>query len=146
MKIRFAKEEDIEQIIELCEAHAAFEKANYNKTGKAELLFDHLFNQDGPMKCLVLTEQSKVLGYATFMKQFSTWEMANYLYLDCLFIDKDFRSQGAGKKIMAKIKEISIEWNCGWMEWQTPDFNKKAIGFYHKIGAKSKSKERFCWT
>ncbi len=32
--IRFAKKEDIAQIIDLCEAHAIYKKSNYSKKGK----------------------------------------------------------------------------------------------------------------
>ena len=145
MEIRFAQKEDIEQIIELCEALAEYEKANYSKFGKAELLSNYLFGQDEILSCLVAVEQSRVVGYATFMKQFSTWEAKHYLYLDCLFLKPAIRGKGIGKKMMMKIKEIAAQKKCSWIEWQTPNFNDKAINFYHKIGAKSKLKERFFW-
>lgn len=145
MKIRFAQKEDIEQIIELCKAHAKYEKANYSKVDKAELLFNYLFNQHDILSCLVVVKQSRVVGYATFMKQFSTWEAKYYLYLDCLFLRSEVRGKGIGKKMMLQIKEIAEQKKCSWIEWQTPIFNDKAIKFYHNLGAKSKLKTRFFW-
>ena len=35
---------------------------------------------------------------------------------------------------------------CVLIQWQTPDFNKRAMKFYNRIGAKSKNKERFFLT
>jgi hypothetical protein len=32
---------------------------------------------------------------------------------------------------------------CNHIQWQTPDFNKRAIKFYERIGGISKSKERY---
>ena len=145
MKIRHAQKGDIEQIIELCEAHAKYEKATYDKRGKASLLSDYLFNQNDVLDCLVVVENSEIVGYATFMKQFSTWNTGYYLYLDCLFLKASIRGKGIGEKMMTKIYEIAIQKKCSWIEWQTPDFNDGAINFYNKIGASSKSKERFYW-
>lgn len=145
MKIRFAKEADIEQIIDLCTAHAAYEKALYNKEGKAHLLLDYLFRQQEVLTCLVVLDQSDIVGYATCMKQFSTWEAEYYLYLDCLFLKEGIRGQGIGQQLMRKIKELAMQKKCSWIEWQTPSFNDKAIHFYKKIGARSASKERFFW-
>jgi len=145
MEIRFAKKEDIEQIIQLCEAHVEYEKATYSKNGKADLLLDYLFHHEDTVNCLVVVEQAHIVGYATFMKQFSTWEAAYYLYLDCLFLDESVRRKGIGKQLMEQIKAIATQKNCSWMEWQTPIFNEKAIRFYQKIGAESKSKQRFFW-
>ena len=77
------------------------------------------------------------------MKQFSTWDANFYIYLDCLYLKENTRGKGLGKMIMEKIKEYGKSNNCNIIQWQTPDFNKKAITFYNKIGGKSKSKERF---
>ena len=32
---------------------------------------------------------------------------------------------------------------CSHIQWQTPEFNKRAIKFYDRIGAQSKSKMRY---
>ncbi len=145
MKIRPARKDDIPQIIGLCEAHAEYEQSAYNRAGKAELLFDYLFQQEEVVNCLVVVEQEVLVGYATFMKQFSTWNAAHYLYMDCLFLHESARGKGIGQQLMAKLKAIAAQKGCAWLEWQTPVFNKKAVRFYHKIGATSKSKIRFNW-
>jgi len=146
MNIRFAKKEDIEQIVDLCEAHAHYEKATYSKHGKAALLLEYLFSQQEVVYCLVVEEQAHIVGYATFMKQFSTWSASHYLYLDCLFLADSTRGKGIGKQLMEKLQEIAIQKKCSSIEWQTPTFNESAIRFYDKLGAISKSKERFFWT
>lgn len=145
MIIRPAKPQDIEQIIELCEAHALYEDYFFIKTDKVKSLSNYLFNHQELVHCLVIVENTHLLGYVTFMKQFSTWEATCYLYLDCLFLDQKIRGKGIGKKIMNKVKEFAQENDCSWIEWQTPKSNEKAIHFYQKIGANSKSKERFYW-
>ncbi len=145
MKIRFAKENDLKQIIVLCGKHALFEKTEYNPKNKAELLAKHLFNSSNTIKCLVVELNNDILGYATFIKQFSTWDANFYIYLDCLYLEENIRSQGVGRQLMNQIKTYAQSQNCDSIQWQTPDFNKRAINFYNKIGGVSKAKERFTW-
>jgi L-amino acid N-acyltransferase YncA len=143
MKVRFAEKTDLPQIIDLCMEHAAYEKSTYDVENKAERLAEFLFGQLPCLKCLVVMQEDIVVGYATFIKQFSTWEAGFYLYLDCLFLKESARGKGTGTLLMQKITAYATEQNCHGMQWQTPVFNKKAISFYHKIGGISKKKERF---
>ncbi|OEK08241.1 GNAT family N-acetyltransferase [Flavivirga aquatica] len=145
MIIRDIKEKDLEQIVQLCELHAAYEKAKYSPKNKFELLSQHLFNTSNNVNCLVVELNQNIVGYATYIKQFSTWDASFYIYLDCLFLKEETRGKGIGVLIMQKIKDYAKSENCEIIQWQTPDFNENAISFYKKIGAQSKVKERFFW-
>ncbi|EWH09665.1 N-acetyltransferase GCN5 [Cellulophaga geojensis KL-A] len=146
MEIRFAEQKDLPQIIDLCKEHAEYEQADYERKNKSELLYKFLFGHNPCLKCLVVEQENLIVGYATFMKQFSTWETEFYIYLDCLFLKENTRGNGVGRLLMEKIKSYAKNQKCSIIQWQTPDFNKKAIDFYRKIGVISKSKERFIWT
>lgn len=141
--IRFAKETDLAEIVDLCHQHALYEKSEYDKTGKQDKLKTHLFCDQPHLNCLVAEVNNEVVGYATYIKQFATWEADFYIYMDCLFLNETSRGYGIGVQIMDKIKEESQKMGCNLIQWQTPDFNTGAIRFYKRIGATSKSKERF---
>ena len=47
-----------------------------------------------------------------------------------------FRSMGAGKLFFEELIEIAKKKGCGRMEWIVLDWNKNAIKFYNKLGAK----------
>ena len=141
--IRFVKENDLPELVNLCSLHAIFEKAEYDAEKKEVLLNKHLFSDNPNLFCLVVEKANRLIGYATYMKQFSTWEANHYIYMDCLFITKKFRGFGIGEKLLNRIKKEAQELDCSLIQWQTPVFNKRAIKFYDRIGAKSKSKERF---
>ncbi|WP_438423396.1 GNAT family N-acetyltransferase [Aquimarina macrocephali] len=145
MTIRFAKEQDIKQIVLLCEAHAIYEKAKFNSKEKVTSLLHYILGSESVLKCVVVEQNNELLGYATFMKQFSTWDADFYIYLDCLYLKEETRGKGIGVKIMAIVREYAVSQNCSIIQWQTPDFNIDAITFYKKIGSKSKAKERFFW-
>ena len=65
------------------------------------------------------------------------------MYMDCLFLEEEARSFGIGEVLIEKLKEIAAENNCVNIQWQTPEFNTRAIKFYNRIGAKGKDKVRF---
>ena len=143
INIRFAKIVDMDQIVQLCKGHAAYEKSAYSEEGKKELLTKSIFQENPPLYCLVAAQDNYLLGYLTYMKQFSTWDANYYVYMDCLFMLEAARGFGIGEKLVNRMKEESRKQNCQLIQWQTPDFNERAIKFYKRIGATSKSKERF---
>ena len=140
VKIRKIKEKELNDLIKLCKKHAKYENSKLtlkkNKIKKA--IFDEKI-----LNCQVAILNDKLIGYSTYLKQFSTWNAKFYLYMDCLYISKDFRNQGLGTAFIEKIKKEAKKLNCNLIQWQTPISNKKAISFYKKIGAFSKTKKRF---
>lgn len=147
MVIRKVTPNDIEQLIDLCAKHAAFEKVDFDMSQKKEKLNKLLFSLDNNMQCIVVQKDAQLVGYATYIKQLSTWSADFYLYLDCLFLKEAYRGQGIGRQLMNKVCAYAIQENCSEIQWQTPDFNSQAISFYTRIvGAQPKTKERFFWS
>ncbi|WP_350293544.1 GNAT family N-acetyltransferase [uncultured Croceitalea sp.] len=142
-KIRFAVPTDIPQIIELCHLHAIYERDEYKIEGKERQLSIDLFSQLPKLYCLVIEREGVLLGYATYMKQYATWDACEYIYMDCLFIREFARGLGFGEKLIDIIKLEAQQLGCAIIQWQTPDFNTRAMKFYKRIGATSKSKERY---
>ncbi len=131
--IRLAKPADVADLVRLCVDHAAYEKAEYDPAGKCEQLAATLFRPPPPMHCLVVEVASGIVRYATFGLQYSTWRAAEYLYLDCLFIDADFRGLGIGKQMMTLIHDWAVKLGGHEVQWKTPEFNSDAIRFYDRI-------------
>ena len=142
-KIRLVQKEDLKKLVQLCQLHANFEKAEYDSERKEEQLSKHLFSDNPSLFCLVVEQDKNLNGYASFMKQFSTWDADYYIYMDCLFITQESRGFGIGEKLIDRIKEETQKLGCSLIQWQTPVFNKRAMKFYDRIGATGKSKERF---
>ncbi|MDC3133081.1 GNAT family N-acetyltransferase [Flavobacteriaceae bacterium] len=141
--IRFVKKTDIDDLVRLCEQHAVFERSAFDPKNKEEDLITHLFSTTPSLHCLIVENKDKIIGYATYMKQFSTWDAGYYIYMDCLFIKEASRGYGLGEKLIDKIKSHGCELGCSQIQWQTPEFNKRAMKFYDRIGANGKTKERY---
>ena len=137
----------MEDLVRLCADHAAYEKAEYDPDGKRELLTETLFGQNPPVHCLVVEIAPRLVGYATFGPQYATWLADKYLYLDCLFIDAEFRGFGIGQQMMKSIQTQAAQLGCREVQWQTPEFNSDAIRFYDRLPQASRShKFRYVWS
>lgn len=142
-EIRFVENKDINSLVHLCQLHAIFEKSEYNPSGKAQELKKHLFSENPTLYCLVVEIEKEIIGYATYMKQFSTWDASFYVYMDCLFLTEKSRGFGIGEKLINRIKQEAKKLDCDLIQWQTPEFNTRAMKFYDRIGGVSKTKERY---
>ena len=84
--IRPAEKVDLPELVHLCRLHAAYEESAYDSENKENKLKHHLFSEYPSLFCLVAEYETKVVGYITYMKQFSTWDADFYVYMDCLFL------------------------------------------------------------
>jgi GNAT superfamily N-acetyltransferase len=141
--IRAAQDNDIEDVVELCAMHAAYEKSEYDRVGKASKLRHAIFTSSPSLFCFVAENDGKVVGYATATKEFSTWDAEYFLHMDCLYLLKDTRGSGVGSLFMKTLKEFAAINSCTHIQWQTPVDNLSGIKFYEKQGAVSKDKKRF---
>ncbi len=142
-KIETPRREKIESIIDLCAAHAKFEECEYDRENKGKRLAEDIFGANPKLYCLVAETNEKYVGYITWMKQYSTWDAKEYLYMDCLYLNDEYRGYGIGEALVNHMKDYGRKEKIDLVQWQTPDFNVRAIKFYKRIGASSLSKERF---
>ncbi len=142
--IRSAKPDDIDEIIALCAEHAVLEKAAFDPRGKAERLAHHLFGTAPRAHCLVLEgTDGRLLGYATYALEFSTWDAEFFFHVDCLYLRPEARNQGVGWLFGKRIASEMVASGVGSMQFQTPPFNSPAIRIYEAMGATRKDKVRF---
>jgi len=141
--IRPVERKDLDELVELCALHAAYEKSEYDSSGKKEMLSKLIFSDSPNLHVLIVEQGDRIIGYASLTKQCSTWDANHYIYMDCLYMRENVRSQGIGSVLMDRIKELTKELGCNLIQWQTPDFNVRAIKFYNRIGGRALQKERF---
>jgi GNAT superfamily N-acetyltransferase len=142
--IRPVQTHELAELLQLLQEHAAYERTGFSPEGKLERLSAAIFRQPARLFCEVVAYEQKIIGFVSYTFDFSTWDAAEFLYMDCLFLRENARGLGIGTAIMDKLVEIATRRGCINIQWQTPDFNLPAIRFYNRLGASQKTKARFC--
>lgn len=146
-RVRHARPADLPRVVELVAEHAAYEKGAPPAPGLEQRLYALLFEQRDPrLRCLVAElPGGEVVGYATCAAEISTWDGAEYLHMDCLFLREGHRGLGLGELLTDAVAEEARALGLSEVQWQTPAWNEGAIRFYGRIGAEAKEKLRFAW-
>ena len=85
--------------------------------------------------CLVAeTPTGEIVAFATYFFTYYSWT-GKALYLDDLYVKKDFRNLSLGKDLLSAIISIATETSCKKVRWQVSKWNDNAIEFYKKMGA-----------
>jgi hypothetical protein len=79
MTIRPLSSDEIASLVHLCGEHAAYEKVEYAPEGKREHLRRAIAAEFPRLWCLVAEIDSRIVGYATCTRDFSTWRAAEHL-------------------------------------------------------------------
>ncbi len=139
ISLRFAEEKDIPVIFSLIKELAVYEKLSDKVTVTEEILKENLFGKRKYAEVIIAELDGKPVGQALFFHNFSTFMGKPGIYLEDLYVKPGYRGKGIGKALLNKLIEVAKERNCGRVEWVVLDWNKPAIDFYKKLGAKEMS-------
>ncbi len=139
LRVRKARKQDSKEILRLIIELAKFEKlAPPSKSAQQRLIGD-AFSKNPPFRIILAFDGEKAVGYAFYFFTYSTFLAKRTLYLEDIYINEKYRGCGAGKKLMNGLIEIAKKKKCGRLEWIVLDWNKNAIDFYDRLGAKHMS-------
>lgn len=141
--IRKIRVEELCELVEMCESHAVYEQAAYLSSGKEEALKELIFSESKKLHCCVIAVADELAGYFSYTFDYSTWDAQPFLHLDCLYLKPPYRGMKIGDRVIDQLVAIAQEHRCVNIQWQTPVFNKRAIRFYNRMGARGKAKIRF---
>jgi len=140
--IRMAEPADVPVIADLIRGLARFEKLEDEVTMTEELLAKNLFRPRPYAETLIAEDGGTPVGFALFFHNFSTFLAKPGIYLEDLFVVPEQRGRGIGRALLHRLAQIAVERDCGRLEWAVLDWNREAIGFYERLGAKPNSE----WT
>jgi GNAT superfamily N-acetyltransferase len=140
--IRPAEAEDVPIIAELIRELARFEKLEDDVTMTEERLAESLFGQHRYAETLLAEDDGTPVGFALFFHNFSTFLGLPGVYLEDLFVVPEHRGRGIGRALLRRLARVAVERECGRLEWSVLDWNRDAIGFYERLGARPNSE----WT
>lgn len=134
--IRKVDAETIDDFLGLIDKLAEYEKlALPNKEAKERLRLDCL--SDKPKyRAFVGSIGGRCVSYVIYLFTYSSFLALPTLYIEDIFVIKEFRRQGIGGKMLDHCKQIAKREGCGRIEFTVLTWNKPAQAFYEKNGAK----------
>jgi len=142
LELRPARREDVPLILQLIRELAEFEHLRDEVTATESQLEHHLFGDHCYAEVLLAFVNSQPAGFALFFHNYSTFVGKPGIYLEDLYVRDQFRAQGVGTALLKAIGQLAVSRSCGRFEWSVLNWNKRAIDFYEKMGARPLSE----WT
>ena len=142
--LRPAEPRDIAAIVALIGALAEFEQLTHLLQVTPDKLRPHLFGEKPTAEALVAESAGKVVAFALFFTNFSTFLAQPGLYLEDLFVLPQARGQGIGAAMLTRLARLAVERGYGRFEWSVLDWNADAIRFYERMGATVLPDWRIC--
>ena len=131
---RFAEKKDCSLILYFIRKLAEYENMLDEVVADEKLLEEWIFEKK-KAEVIFPCENGKEIGFALFFHNFSTFLGRSGIYLEDLYILPEYRHKGYGKATFKKLAQITVERNCGRLEWCCLDWNKPSIDFYLSLGA-----------
>lgn len=156
--IRYARESDVPQILQMIQELADYEKALHEVLATEESLRKTLSFPDpkaeggftaGYAKTLLIfsntdTEGSVAggnggnnhqdrglpAGMALYFHNYSTWTAAPGIYLEDLFVRPQYRGKGFGKALLKALARECLRLGCKRLDWSVLKWNQPSIEFY----------------
>lgn len=101
------------------------------------------FAKNPSFKAYLARYKDKYVGYLIYFMTYSSYLASPILYLEDIFVIKEFRGKGIGQKMFEFCVKQAEEQDCSRMEWCVYNWNKPAIKFYQKNRATKLDKTYF---
>lgn len=142
MTIRKAQPADLDEIVTMVSELAVYEREPDAVHLTADGLRAALFAEHPGVFCLVAqTDETdpRVVGFALYFLNFSTWEGVHGIHLEDLFVRPQFRGGGYGGALLRELARIATDNGYARVEWTVLNWNQPAIDFYDRIGGRPMS-------
>lgn len=95
-------------------------------------------NSEYNMHGLVAEKDGQVVGLAHYIFRPDTWEIADFCYLEDLYVDPKVRGGGVGRALIKAVEQIATEKGSKRLYWTTAEDNEVARKLYDKLAVVDK--------
>lgn len=134
--IRRGTKRDVPTILRLIRGLAEYERLAHEVEASAARVRAHGFGRRRYFETLICRRGGRPVGFALYFFTYSTFLARPTLYLEDLFVLPEERGNGAGRALLRALARIAVRRGCGRLEWTVLDWNRPAIGFYRRLGAR----------
>lgn len=100
--------------------------------------FDRLVDQNISMfGALAISESGEAVGLVNWLMHPGTWSVNDSCYLEDLFVNAEFRGQGAGRALIEHVRQWAETQNAAKVYWLTAESNVAAQQLYDRVAKKT---------
>ena len=136
--MRAASIADINELTRLFNEYRVF----YGKTTDVDLarsfLTERIENSESSI-FVACSDDNKCCGFTQLFPSFSSVAAKRLWVLNDLYVEKDSRRKGVGRKLMNKAREFAIETNARGIFLETGSSNTNAQALYESLGYEKNS-------
>ena len=133
--IREARAADMNQVLELIQQLADFEKEPDAVEVTVNDLIRDGFGENPKFYCFVGEKEGNIVGIALVYHRYSTWK-GPILHLEDLIVTESMRGSGLGTALLDEVIKYGHSLGVKRICWEVLDWNEPAITFYEKKGAR----------
>ena len=119
---------------------AEYQKLAHEVESKQEDIERNLFCKEPRIFCTFAEVSAEPIGFALWYYTHSSFAGRHGLFLEDLYVVKDWRSHGVGKKLFAHLAQKVRDEHLTAIEWSVLTWNTRAIALYIQLGAVTVSK------
>jgi GNAT superfamily N-acetyltransferase len=136
ISIRRARRSEGAAFLSLVDALADFEKLKRPTPAARRRLLKDGFGPHRRFDPFLAFIDGLPVAYAIVFETYSSFLARPTLYLEDIFVLPAMRGQGIGLTLFRRCVREARQRRCGRMEWVVLDWNRNAIRFYDRYGAK----------
>ncbi len=115
---------------------ARFEKLEHEVEATVESLKESFFGPSSSAGALLAYNGTEPAGYAIYFFTFSSFVGRRGIWLEDLYVRPAHRQKGLGRQLIEAVAQVGVKQGCGRFEWTALNWNRTALDFYEKLGAK----------
>ncbi|GIU78439.1 MAG: N-acetyltransferase [Bryobacteraceae bacterium] len=135
-EVRRARPEEAPVLLQLILGLAEYEKLEPPDEAAQQRLVRDIFGEKPRLEAWLVFVDGEAAGYALVFETYSSFLALPTLYLEDIFVKPEHRGRGAGKALFLRLVEEAERRGCGRMEWVVLDWNRPALDFYERFGAR----------
>ena len=136
LRIRPISQNDKTRWLELFKQYIEFYKSQLSNE-QYELTWQRI-NSEYNMHGLLAEKDGQIIGLAHYIFRPDTWEVADFCYLEDLYVDPKARGVGIGRALIKAVEQIAIEKGSKRLYWTTAEDNEVARKLYDKLAVVDK--------
>jgi ribosomal protein S18 acetylase RimI-like enzyme len=100
------------------------------------------FGPTPAFEALIAEVEGIFAGLCLFFPSFSTWQGRPGVYVQDLFVAKDFRGLGVGEKLLKRLAAVTRERGGRYIRLSVDTGNHRAQAFYQRLGLRLSDAEQ----